>query len=126
MGGTLDLDFGRKLLGDEKASENDVLRLLISRLSAETNQEKNAEAATFLDDLRSTITQAMFFALLDKDPMVGLKWSKSNRLSMLSIPGSKTNSVEDLELIIEKGTTKGLPSEELEKLKKIVEKLEPL
>merc|ERR1712157_582273 len=84
------------------------------------------EAKTFLEELRSTITQAMFIALLDKDPEVGYEFLKSNRLSMMSIPGFKGRFVEDLELIVEKGKRLGAPSDQLEMIQKVAEKLEPL
>jgi len=118
--GTLDLEFGRKLLEDDKASANDVIRVLIRGLAG------LGENRSFLDEMRPTITQAMFMALLDKDPMVGLNWNKSNRLSMLSIPGAKASAVEDLELILKKGKALGCTPDELELLRKVAEKLEPI
>ena len=49
------------------------------------------------------INLAIFIAMLDKDPMVGYNWLKSNRLSVFSIPGFKGHIVEDMETIVTKG-----------------------
>ena len=119
--GTLDMEFGRKLLKNNSASPNDVLRFLIKGSGLASSCEKS-----FLDELRSPITQAIFIAILDKDPMVGYTWLKSNRLSILSIPGAKVEAVEDLELIVEKGKTLGWAPGQLEMLQKVAGKLEPL
>jgi len=123
--GTLDTEFGAELLGiDGGASANKVLGELIQSVRlASRDVSVNVE---FLDELKSSITQAMFVALVDKDPMVGVEWLKSNRLSMLSIPGFKAGIVEDLELIVEKGKTLGSDPEKLEMIRKVAVKLEPL
>lgn len=121
--GTLDIEFGRKLLGNDGASANKILGELIR--SSGIGREGSSDVS-FLDELRSTITQAKFLALLDKDPMVGYQWLKSNRLSMMSVPGFKGRFVEDLELIVKKGKALGSPVDQLETIQKIAEKLEPL
>ena len=123
--GTLDTEFGAELLGiDGEASANKVLGELIQSVRlASRDVSVNVE---FLDELKSSITQAMFVALVDKDPMVGLEWLKSNRLSMLSIPGFKAGIVEDMELIVEKGETLGSDPQKLEMIRKVAAKLEPL
>lgn len=124
--GTLDAEFGAALLGNETSmSANKVLGELIQSVGI-SSSEDGSETADFLDELRSVITQAMFVALLDKDPMVGFKWLKTNRLSMLSIPGFKGRMVEDLELIVEKGQTLGSDPKKLKMIRKVAKKLEPL
>lgn len=119
---TLDIDFCRKLLENDAASPNEALRLLIKSVEL----DPDAGVSTILDELRSTITLAVFISILDKDPMVGYNWLKSNRLSMLSIPGFKVHAVEDLELIVEKGKVLGSPPDQLEIIQKVAKKLEPL
>ena len=118
--GTLDIEFGRKLLKNNTASPNDVLRFLIKG-DLRPNSEKS-----FLDEMRALITQAIFISILDKDPMVGYKWLKTNRLSLFSIPGAKVGAVKSLELIVEKGKNLGSAPGQLEMLQKVAGKLEPL
>jgi hypothetical protein len=81
---------------------------------------------SFLDEMQSLITQYIFISILDKDPMVGYKWFKSNRLSLISIPGAKVGAVKGLEMIVEKGKNLGSAPGQLEMLQKVAEKLEPL
>merc|ERR1712232_276854 len=99
--GTLDTEFGGRILGKQAASVNEILRDLIRSV------ELGKKEPTFLDEFKSIIPQAIFIALLDKDPAVGYNWLKSNRLSMMSIPGFKGRFVEDLEAIVEKGPAMG-------------------
>merc|ERR1712176_477545 len=122
--GTLDTEFGRTILKNDAASANKVLCDLIQSVGIGSTEDESE--STFLQDMKSTITQAMFIALLDKDPMVGYQWLQSNRLSMMSVPGFKGRFVEDLELIVEKGKHLGAPSDQLEMIQKVSEKLEPL
>merc|ERR1712176_362333 len=122
--GTLDTEFGRTILKNDGASANKVLCDLIQSVGIGSTED--GSESTFLQDMKSTITQAMFIALLDKDPMVGYQWLQSNRLSMMSVPGFKGRFVEDLELIVEKGKHLGAPFDQLEMIQKVSEKLEPL
>ena len=123
--GTLDTEFGRTILKNDGASANKVLCDLIQSVGVGSAVDGRSKS-TFLQDMKSTITQAMFIALLDKHPMVGYQWLQSNRLSEMRIPGFKGRFVEDLELIVEKGKHLGAPSDQLEMIQKVVKKLEPL
>jgi len=121
--GTLDVAFGRKILENNNVSPNEILQELIQSMVLASSEDKES---IFLDDMRSTITQAMFVALLDEDSMVGYRWLQSNRLSMLSIPNFKGRFVEDLESIIDKGKDLGSDSKKLKMIQKVAEKLESL
>merc|ERR1712154_347098 len=101
-------------------------RVSANRILCELIQSIGFDPRNFLEEMRSTITQAMFIALVNEDPMVGYRWLKSNRLSMLSIPGLKGRFVEDLELIVEKGNALGSDHKKLKIIQKVAEKLEPL
>lgn len=137
--GTLDVAFGRRVLGDDTASGNDVLRGLIRSLDTDLNTEfaasgggetdddpSAAEGRNFLRDLQASITRSTFVALLDEDPLVGYEWFKQNRLSMIGIPGFPTNLVEDIEMVADKAKELGAPDADVARLRMVVEKLEPL
>ena len=119
--GTLDVDFGRQLLKNDVASVNEVLCLLVKGLALSEVAEVD-----LLSELRSNINLAIFIALLDKDPMVGYNWLKSNRLSVFSIPGFKGHVVEDMNSIVAKGKELGSPADQLEMIQQVADKLEPL
>jgi len=122
--GTLDIEFGRELLKKKDASPNDILRHLVKGLELITYNEPGG--TNLLDELRSNINLAIFIAILDPDPMTGYNWLKSNRLSAFSIPGFKGHIVEDMNTLVAKGKQLGSPSDQLEMIKKIADKLEPL
>jgi len=122
--GTIDTEFGRNVLGSDVGSVNEILSELIQSIGIGSGED--GLEASFLEELRSTTTQAMFVALLDKNPQVGYDFLKANRLSFMSIPGFKGRFVEDLELIVEKGKALGSPADQLEMIQKVAEKLEPL
>lgn len=84
---TLALTFGRDLvraLEQENASptEEEILKLGLKRF------------APGPDDTLPLRNAALFIALLNDDPKVGLNWLKANRLSMLSVPGVKAGYYE--------------------------------
>ena len=126
--GTLDLDFARKLYkvsngspespADDKISDNDILRWAIRgyKLSDTDTREK----------VKPIITLAMFIAILDKDPMVAIKWMKGNRLTMFSIPGFKGRCYEQMLLVCEKGKSLGFSENDIRTFEMIADKLEPL
>merc|ERR1712032_1752737 len=85
--GTLALDFGRDLfqaMEQKSASptEEEILKLGLKRF------------APGPDDTLPLRNAALFIALLNDDPNVGLKWLKANRLCMLSVPGVKAGYYE--------------------------------
>ena len=121
--GKLDLDFGKKVLrtgavinGDEP-SENDILRHLIRGFKL------SGDVPSLLVSLS---TLAVFFSLVDKDPMVGYKWMKANRLSFFSIPGFKSGIVDDLSALSTQGKMLGFKEDEIEMFTLLHEKLLPL
>ena len=116
---TLDVSFGRKLLKNDSASPNEILSQLIKGMVFKPEN-------TFLEAQLSIINQALFIALLDRDPMVGYNWLKSNRLSAFSIPGNKVHLVEDMHTIVSKGSILGSPSDQIEISQNVAEKLKPL
>jgi hypothetical protein len=120
--GTLNTDAMRRLalaLGEEKSegrdfTDDDLLKILIQR-------------ANFDNVHYTTITLAMLFAIVDRDPMVPYKWMKENRLSLLSIPGAKAESCDDVRMLRSKGTKLGLTEKDarmLEILGKLIKPLE--
>ena len=119
--GTMDLEFGAELLRNgsmlvngDISSENDILLNLIRPF------EIDGEVPSLL---RSLSTLAIFFAVVDKDPVVGYKWMKSNRLSFFSIPGFKSGLFEDLTKVVEDGEKLGFTENEIEMFKVLRGKL---
>jgi len=119
--GTLNTDAMRRLalaFGKEKPEGNDftddaLLKILIKRLN--------------IDDLHySTITQALLLAILDKEPVVGLRWMKENRLSLLSIPGMKAESCDHVRMLRSKGTKVGLTEDDVRMLEVLGDVLTPI
>jgi len=121
---TMDLEFGTELLrarslsaNGDIPSENDVLLNLIHPF------EIDGEVTGLL---RSLSTLAVFLAIVDKDPMVGYQWMKSNRLSFFSIPGFKSGIVEDLTKLIKDGKEIGFAENEIKMFELLRGKLEVL
>ncbi|KAG7349641.1 FAD-dependent pyridine nucleotide-disulfide oxidoreductase [Nitzschia inconspicua] len=127
--GTLDLEFTNHLFQiwkgtpesnavDGKASENDLLRWAIRgyKLSDSDSREK----------VKPLVTLAMFVAILDKDPMVAMKWMKGNRLIFFSIPGFKGGIYENLLLLQENGKTLGFLENDVKVFEALAEKLQCL
>lgn len=109
--GTMDLEFGAELLRSRSMlingdipSENDILLNLIRPF------ELDGEVPGLL---RSLSTLAIFFAVVDKDPMAGYEWMRSNRLSFFSIPGFKSGLVADLTKVVEDGNKLGFTENEI-------------
>jgi len=121
--GKLDLDFGNKLLrtgsvlNGDVPSENDVLRHLVRSFKLE------GDVPSLMVSLS---TLAVFFSLVDKDPMVGYEWMKANRLSFFSIPGFKSGILNDLSRLSAGGETLGFREDEIEMFTILHEKLLPL
>jgi len=124
--GTLDIDFGIKLLraksllqnGDSKIpTDNDILRQLI--IGTKLNGEDS-------DHLVSLPNLALFLALVDTDPMVGYNWMKSNRLSFFSIPGFKSGIVNSMGRLAKDGKKLGLAESDIIMCELLQEKLLPL
>eukprot|EP00580_Thalassiosira_gravida_P002246 CAMPEP_0201598488 /NCGR_PEP_ID=MMETSP0492-20130828/281_1 /ASSEMBLY_ACC=CAM_ASM_000837 /TAXON_ID=420259 /ORGANISM="Thalassiosira gravida, Strain GMp14c1" /LENGTH=528 /DNA_ID=CAMNT_0048060905 /DNA_START=61 /DNA_END=1647 /DNA_ORIENTATION=- len=121
--GTLDTGVMRRLalaFGEEKTAgsdftDDDLLKILIKRVSPSGN-----------DIHRGTINQVLLLAFIDRDPMVPLKWMKQNRLSFLSIPGVKADSCNHVRMLRSKGTTLGLPENHVRMLDVLGEKIVPL
>lgn len=127
--GTLDLEFTKRLyqIGKgtpesstkyDQTTENDLLRWAIRGyvLSGDDRREK----------VKPLITLAMFVAILDKDPMVAMKWMKSNRLTFFSIPGFKGRIYENMMLLQEKAKSIGFSVNDIKVFGELAEKLECL
>lgn len=119
--GTLDLDFMRNLalaLGGEKSkanelTENDMLKMLLAPL-------------TTTKFYRTMMTQAIIFAIVDRDPMEVINWFKGNRLSFLSIPGFKSGACDDTRMLSTKQNVFDLSDAEVSMMKLVGEKIKPL
>lgn len=119
--GTLDLDVMRNLalaLGGEKSkanelTENDMLKMLLAPL-------------TMPKIYRTMLTQAILFAIVDRDPMEVINWFKGNRLSFLSIPGFKSGACDDIRMLTTKQNVFKVPDAEVSMMKLVGEKIKPL
>jgi hypothetical protein len=127
--GTLDLDFARKMIlaweGAPESkldkcshSENDLLRWAIRGYKLTDSETKM--------QIMPVVTLAMVLAILDEDPIVGMKWMKGNRLSFFSIPGFKCQVYEDIKLLCEKGEEAGFDENDMRVFELLAEKLKPL
>ena len=126
--GGLDLEFGAELLragsilvNGDIPSDNDVLLHLIQAFQLDGEVPGIVKGM-----IRSLSTLAIFLAIVDKDPMVGYEWMKSNRLSFFSIPGFKSGIVDDLNKMIEDGEKLGFTDNEIRMFKLLSGKLEVL
>ena len=95
-------------------SENDLLRILV----------KWVDLIDFV--CQATITEGIFFAILDKDPVVTIQWMKENRLSLLSNPFSKSEICDKVRTLLANGTSIGLTEGDIRMLKVVSEKIKPL
>jgi len=119
--GTLNTDAMKGLalaLGEEESegrefTDEDLLKILIQPADYDNVQS-------------TTITLAMVFAIVDRDPMVPYKWMKENRLSLLSIPGQKAGSCDDVRMLRSKGTKLGLREKDVGMLQVLGEFIKPL
>jgi hypothetical protein len=127
--GTLDLKFAARLYhvsrgstessgADDEPTENDLLQWAIPgyKLSDEDCRQK----------VKPIITLAVFVAILDEDPMVAMKWMKSNRLTFFSIPGFKGRIYENLILLQEKGKDIGFSDTDVKVFEMLADKLKTL
>lgn len=105
------------LVNGDIPSDNDVLLHLVHAFQLDGEVP---------DLLRSLSTLAIFLAIVDKDPMVGYEWMKSNRLSFFSIPGFKSGIVDDLNKMIGDGEKLGFTDNEIRMFKLLSGKLEVL
>lgn len=121
---TLNLDVMEELvvacLGEDKSESvramtvDDMLRILIKRV----------DYMGFV--CQANITEGILFAILDKDPLVSIRWMKSNRVSLLSIPMSKSGVCDKVRTLLENATPLGLEESDVRMLKIISEKIRPL
>jgi hypothetical protein len=119
--GTLDLDLMRNLalaLGGEKSkanelTENDMLKMLLAPFTM-----------NYL--YRTMMTQAILFAIVDRDPMEVINWFRGNRLSFLSIPGVKSGACDDIRMLSTKQNVFDVPDAEVSMMKLVGEKIKPL
>ena len=125
--GTLDMDFGRRLIGKTattKVSENEILRRLIPGYSVQSVEgltQKNSAAE--VEPLKNL---AGFLAIFSPDIRLGYQWLQSNRLSFFSIPGFKGKVLEQVDQMVAKQQVIGLSKEEVEVLSGLATKLKPL
>lgn len=121
--GTLDIDFMKQLAltwGEEKleqneCTENDLLKMLLKPTDLFNNL------------FQPMISQAIIFAILDRDPMVFINWMKQNRLSFLcTVPGFKCETCDHVRLICSKAKFIGLSENDVRMLEMVGEKIKPL
>jgi len=120
--GTLDLNFGRRvLLALQKQEQHDPNDLTEDDIL-------NALVCSFpMDEMhRPILNYAAFLSILNEDPMVGYKWLKANRLSFLSIPGEKCEVYENLVMMQSKKDVLGLTEDDIVLLDLLCEKVKPL
>ncbi|KAL7550342.1 hypothetical protein ACHAWF_013584 [Thalassiosira exigua] len=76
---------------DASLSDREVLDQLIRGYNLETGINQEGDARKLIGTL---ITMGMFCVLVNEDCTVAYKWLKSNRLSMLTVPGNKLQIYE--------------------------------
>lgn len=128
LSGTLDIQFGKQLLLAAKGSlaegscahisEDEVLRELIKPLMLIERDDSSR--------FRSIVTNAMFLAIANSDPMVAYSWLRHNRLSFYSVPGFRSGIYGQLSDLVEKGKKLGFTEAELSMFAMVRDKLEPL
>ena len=120
LNGTLDLEFGHQLLG-QGASENDILKSLVQHF----NPTMLVEGRPF-DGLITISNVFHFLVLLDKDPRVGCRFLRGNRLSMYSIPGRRMNVCDHMKRMAHDHKALQMTASELERHELMMAKLEVL
>jgi len=129
--GTLDLNFGQKLLQTKKNPEaespmdttkaNDVLKQCFSPFQIGMGEIKANK-----EQFNGIINLATFIALADLDPEVVYKWLQGNRLSFIGVPGFKSGIYESLEKFVEKWEVFGFTEDERQRLELVRDKLKPI
>jgi len=128
--GTLDIEFGRKLLQDKEASGEDILKEMI-RPIAITDFTCNFHLSPLKGEaLKNEVAPIVFPPLVltlgHKDVWKAFRWMKRNRLSPFNIPGYKSGMWANLKKMLEKKDLLGLSEIEETRLRLIVDKLKPL
>lgn len=121
---TLDVNVMKELvvayLGEEISESvnamttDDMLRILIKRV----------DIMGFV--CQANITEGILFAILDKDPLVSIRWMKSSRVSLLSVPLSKSGVCDKVRTLLANATALGLAENDVRMLKIVSEKIKPL
>ncbi|KAL9186979.1 hypothetical protein ACHAXT_010699 [Thalassiosira profunda] len=127
----LNLDAGRELLkarnggsdDDANLSDREVLDCLIRGISMTAGVNEEADAKKLVGTL---ITTGLFCVLLDEDCTVAYNWLKSNRLSILTVPGNRIQISEDISLMASKAEKLGYSPGEAGMLSLLATKLKPL
>ena len=123
--GTLDLEFGRKIILESGAydvdgdslKENDILRLLVTGYNVASDAQGQIKPLKLL---------ALFLALMNKDPLVSYNWIEGNRLSFFSIPGFKGHAYEDMYHLANKYHDLEYSENDAKVFSILAEKLKPL
>lgn len=125
--GKLDTELGRRLLGAGASTEvsvNEILRRMVPGYTIQKSDDLSFNGATA--HIGPLMNLAGFLALFDKDPMVGYRWMKQNRLSFFSIPGFKGEVFENVCNIMEKREVLNLTDQDVALLAVLADKLKPL
>ncbi|QDZ19668.1 pyridine nucleotide-disulfide oxidoreductase [Chloropicon primus] len=116
--GTIDLEFGRDLLEDSSLEPTEVLRRLFHPWPI---MSKNLKGV-----VNPILNMALFLALAHRDCREVLRWLRSSRLSLFSMPMYKSGLWDAVNMMLEKKGNLGLTDKEERILRKLVAKLEPL
>jgi len=113
--GTMDVEFAKEVTGAATAQG-----------ALEVFQAYTPGSCDSLHDLMPLRQTALWLAFLDKDPKTGYKALKSNRLSLLSIPGFKLGIYEDMVGLVAKRAELGIPDRMAEMDAKLMARMEVL
>eukprot|EP00592_Proboscia_alata_P020186 CAMPEP_0194411622 /NCGR_PEP_ID=MMETSP0176-20130528/9838_1 /TAXON_ID=216777 /ORGANISM="Proboscia alata, Strain PI-D3" /LENGTH=540 /DNA_ID=CAMNT_0039213731 /DNA_START=51 /DNA_END=1673 /DNA_ORIENTATION=- len=131
--GTLDIDFCQKLSDACEPSgsrgrdcgTNSLLQALFKVMPLDDSW--NDVTTLSMVSYQSILNVAIFLAVANRDPLVGLQWMKGNRLSLLSVPGSKCKLYETMSVMAIIGISKlGLPKDLIGMIELLRDRLKPL
>jgi len=131
--GTLDIDFCQKLSDacepsgsrGKDGGTNSLLQALFKVMPLDDSW--NDVTTLSMVSYQSILNVAIFLAVANRDPLVGLQWMKGNRLSLLSVPGSKCKLYETMSVMAIIGISKlGLPKDLIGMIELLRDRLKPL
>jgi len=131
--GTLDIDFCQKLSDacepsgsrGKDGGTNSLLQALFKVMPLDDSW--NDVTTLSMVSYQSILNVAIFLAVANRDPLVGLQWMKGNRLSLLSVPGSKCRLYETMSVMAIIGISKlGLPKDLIGMIELLRDRLKPL
>jgi len=131
--GTLDIDFCQKLSDacepsgsrGKDGGTNSLLQALFKVMPLDDSW--NDVTTLSMVSYQSILNVAIFLAVANRDPLVGLQWMKGSRLSLLSVPGSKCKLYETMSVMAIIGISKlGLPKDLIGMIELLRDRLKPL